>query len=117
MLVSKKELINLKLKSINSSDLRELAKSVNVSTKGNVNDLIKKIISIIEEKIPEEKIDEFIKNKYQNRVNERRKIISDEELIQELMKVKEFKWGVVQGQLDQKIQVEYVRQFPKYDDL
>ncbi|MFN3269720.1 MAG: hypothetical protein ACK42G_03945, partial [Candidatus Kapaibacteriota bacterium] len=117
MLVSKKELINLKLKSIHSNDLRELAKSVNVSTKGNVNDLIKKIISIIEEKIPEEKIDEFIKNKYQNRVNERRKIISDEELIQELMKVKEFKWGVVQGQLDQKIQVEYVRQFPKYDDL
>lgn len=61
MLVSKKELINLKLKSIHSNDLRELAKSVNVSTKGNVNDLIKKIISIIEEKIPEEKIDEFIK--------------------------------------------------------
>lgn len=93
MLVSKKELINLKLKSIHSNDLRELAKSVNVSTKGNVNDLIKKIISIIEEKIPEEKIDEFIKNKYQNRFNELRKIISDEELIQELMKVKEFKWG------------------------
>ncbi len=33
------------------------------------------------------------------------------------MKVKEFKWGIVQGQLDQKIQNEYVRKFVRYNDL
>jgi len=33
------------------------------------------------------------------------------------MKVKTFSWGVVQGQLDQKIQTEYVRRIVRYDDL
>jgi len=33
------------------------------------------------------------------------------------LKVKEFRWGVVQGQLDQKIQTEYVRRFIRYEDL
>jgi hypothetical protein len=31
--------------------------------------------------------------------------------------VKEFSWGVVQGQLGQKIQTEYVRKIFRYDDL
>lgn len=52
---------------------------------------------------------EFIKQKYNEKIKERRKIISDEDLKKELMKVKTFSWGVVQGQLDQKIQTEYVR--------
>ena len=34
-----------------------------------------------------------------------------------MLKVKDFSWGVVQGQLDQKIQAEYVRKIFKYDDL
>lgn len=33
------------------------------------------------------------------------------------MKVKTFSWGVVQGQLDQKIQTEYVRRIVRYGDL
>ncbi|HOJ40596.1 MAG TPA: hypothetical protein PK644_09070 [bacterium] len=33
------------------------------------------------------------------------------------MKVETFSWGVVQGQLDQKIQVEYVRRIVRYEDL
>ncbi len=33
------------------------------------------------------------------------------------MKVKTFSWGVVQGQLDQKIQAEYVRRIVRYEDL
>ena len=33
------------------------------------------------------------------------------------MKVKTFSWGVVQGQLDQKIQSEYVRRIVRYEDL
>jgi len=70
------------------------------------------------EKQPEErKIDEFIRQKYKERIQERREIIPDEELKNELLKVKTFSWGVVQGQLDQKIQTEYVRRIVRYEDL
>jgi len=112
MLVSKKELANLKLKSIKSDNLKELAESLGTDSRGTATDLIKKLIDI-----PQDKIDEFIKRKYQEQVKERQKLISDDDLKQELLKVKEFKWGVVQGQLDQKIQTEYVRRFTRYDDL
>ncbi len=33
------------------------------------------------------------------------------------MKVKTFSWGVIQGQLDQKIQTEYVRRIVRYEEL
>jgi hypothetical protein len=33
------------------------------------------------------------------------------------MKVKAFSWGVIQGQLEQKIQTEYVRRIVRYEDL
>lgn len=112
MLVSEKELKNLKLKSIKLDDLRELAKSLDIDCTGRGSDLIKKMISI-----PQDDIDKFIKQKYQALVTERQKIISDNDLIDELMKVQEFKWGVVQGQLDQKIQTEYVRKFVRYNEL
>lgn len=112
MLISKKELANLKLKSIKSDGLKELAESLDVNSKGRVPDLIKRLIDI-----PQNKIDVFIKRKHQQQIKERQKLVSDEDLKQELLKVKEFRWGVVQGQLDQKIQTEYVRRFVKYEDL
>ena len=112
MLVSQKELTNLKLKSIKSEELKELADSLGIDSKGTAADLVKKLINT-----PQGKIDNFIKKKYQEQVKERQKLISDVDLKQELMKVQEFRWGVVQGQLDQKIQTEYVRRFVKYEDL
>lgn len=112
MLVSQKELTNLKLKSIKSEELRELADSLGIDSKGTAADLVKKLINT-----PQGKVDSFIKRKYQEQVKERQKLISDEDLKQELRKVQEFRWGVVQGQLDQKIQTEYVRRFVKYEDL
>lgn len=112
MLVSKKELTNLKLRSIKSEGLKELAGILGINTRGTVSDLVKKLIDI-----PQNKIDEFIKRKYQAQIKERQKLISDEDLKRELLKVKEFRWGVVQGQLDQKIQTEYVRRFVRYEDL
>lgn len=108
----KKVLTNLKLRSIKSDDLKELAVILGIDAKGTASNLIKKLIDI-----PQNKIDEFIKRKYQAQVKERQKLISDEALRQEVLKVKEFRWGVVQGQLDQKIQTEYVRRFVKYEDL
>lgn len=112
MLVSSKELANLKLKAIKADDLKELAAGVGIEPKGSAGDLIKKLIGL-----PQNKIDSFIKTKYQTQVKERQKLISDSELIKEVQKVTDFNWGVVQGQLDQKIQAEYVRRFFRYDDL
>jgi len=112
MLVSKKELLNLKLKAIKLDDLKELARVLSVDERGSSSNLIKRLIDI-----PHNKVDEFIKNKYREQIKERRKLISDEDLKLELLKVKEFRWGVVQGQLDQKIQAEYVRRFVRYADL
>jgi len=112
MLVSKKELANLKLQSIRSDDLKIFAEFLGIDSKGKTSDIIKRLIDI-----PQDQINEFIKRKYQDLTKERQAIISDEDLKKELMKVKEFHWGVVQGQLDQKIQTEYVRRFTRYDDL
>lgn len=67
--------------------------------------------------IDEEAVDEFIKQQYEKIIEERRALISDKDLQAELMKVKTFSWGVVQGQLDQKIQTGYVRKFVRYNDL
>lgn len=112
MSISAKELTNLKLKSIKVDDLKSFAVSVGKDPKGNAGDLIKKLINL-----SQDKIDAFIKTRYQAQVRERQKMISDGELIKELKKVINFNWGVVQGQLDQKIQTEYVRKFFRYQDL
>ncbi len=112
MLVSRKELANLKLNSLRARELRELAGSLGFDSRGRASDLVKRLIDV-----PQDEIDRFIRLKYQEYVEERRKIISDEELRQELMNVEEFRWGVVQGQLDQKIQIEYVRRFVRYNEL
>lgn len=114
MLVSEKELKNLKLQGIRSQELKELAKSVGVGEKGKAGEIIK---NCIESDIKQAEIDSFIKSKYQNQILDRQKIISDQALIGEVKKVSNFSWGVVQGQLDQKIQSEYVRKFFRYDDL
>jgi hypothetical protein len=113
-LFSKKQVLNLKLSSISLPLLRELALKLRTDNKGRGSDVVKRILSSdVEEKV----IDNFIKEKYSEQIKERRSLISDEDLRQELMKVEDFSWGVVQGQLDQKIQREYVRRFFKYEEL
>lgn len=112
MLVSKKELSNLKLKSMNSNELKELATIFGINSRGKISDLIKRMIDI-----PQSKLDGFINKKYQGQVKQKKKFISDEELKKELYKVHDFKWGIVQGELDRKIQTEYVRKFVRYEDL
>lgn len=112
MLVSKKELSILKLKSILLDGLKELAVSVGISPKGTATNLIERLVDT-----PSEKINTFIKQKYQEQIGKRQTVMSDADLKKELLKVEGFKWGAVQGQLDQKIQVEYVRKFMKHQDL
>ncbi len=112
MLVSKKELANLKLEGIKLGDLKELADILGLSPKGTCANLIKNMIDV-----PQNKINQFIKNKYKNQIKKRQLLISDNDLEKELIKVKDFRWSVVQGQLDQKIQTEYVRRFVRYEEL
>jgi hypothetical protein len=113
-LLSAKEVRNLKLSSIPLEQLRAFAENLGQSYAGSATDIIKRLIEI-----PgvDPKIDAFIKQQYSRRIKERKSLISDDDLIKELHKVKDFSWGVVQGQLDQKIQAEYVRRIVRYDDL
>lgn len=113
-LLSQKELLNSKLDSILVGQLRTFALQLGISKKGTKSEIIKRVL----ERQPDEKaIDEFITQEYAEGVRDRRSIISDKDLKQELMKVKTFAWGTVQGRLDQKIQAEYVRRIVRYKDL
>ena len=113
-LLSQKEVLNLKLNCVLLPQLRILAQSLGINGTGSATKIIKEIF---EKQADEKIINEFIKQRYIERIRERRAIISDEDLKKELMKVKTFSWGVVQGQLDQKIQAEYVRKIVRYEDL
>lgn len=113
-LLSPKEVRNLKLSSIPLENLRDFAETVGQDKKGRATDIIKRLIDRSD---IDSKIDMFIKQQYALRIEERKAVISDEDLIKELHKVEDFSWGVVQGQLDQKIQAEYVRKIVRYDDL
>ena len=113
-LSSQKEVLNLKLSCIKVPELKILALDLGIYSSGKGAEIIKRIF----ERQPDDTlINEFIKQKYTEGIQERRDIISDEDLKKELMKVKTFSWGVVQGQLDQKIQAEYVRRIVKYNEL
>jgi len=114
LLLSQKEVLNLKLGCIPLPQLKILALNLGISDKDSAAEIIKRIL---EEQEDEKTIDEFIKQKYAEKIQKRRSIISDEDLKKELMKVETFSWGVVQGQLDQKIQSEYVRRIVRYEDL
>ena len=113
-LLGQKEVLNLKLSCIKAGQLKILASKLGVSNRGKATEIIKRIF---ERQPNEEIVNEFIKQRYRERIKERRAIISDEDLKKELMKVKTFSWGVVQGQLDQKIQSGYVRKFVRYNEL
>ncbi|MCX8082767.1 MAG: hypothetical protein N3D17_05175 [bacterium] len=113
-LISPKEVLNLKLRCIPLSYLKKFTLNLNISNDSSATKIIK---YLLENEITEKEIDEFIKQRYAEKIQKRRAIIRDEDLKKELMKVQDFSWGVVQGQLDQKIQTEYVRKIVKYDDL
>lgn len=112
---SQKQVLNLKLSSIPASLLRQLASNLGLPQDGTMADIIKRILATDPD---QKRVDAFIKQMYFAQViQERRRMISDDDLKQELLKVKTFSWGAVQGQIDQKIQTEYVRRFVRYADL
>ena len=113
-LLSQKEVLNLKLSCIPLPQLKILVQNLGIKNTGSAPEIIKRIF---EQRVDEITINEFIKQRYAERIQERREFIADDDLNKELMKVKTFAWGVVQGQLDQKIQTEYVRRIVRYEDL
>ena len=113
MVIEHRKEITDKLNSVPVKDLRELAKQLNTDSRGRHSDIVMRLIGQ-----DMGYIDDFIKGKYQEKVAARRsEIISDADLISELHKVASIEWGVVQGQLDGKIQREYVRRYAQYDEL
>lgn len=114
-LLSKKEVLNLKLKSIPVNELKEFCRIYGYQDNIETSKIIETIISSNE--ALDDKINKFIKDKFSKRIEARRKLISDEDLKNELLNVQSFAWGVIQGQLDQKIQSQYVRKFFRYQDL
>ncbi len=111
---SKREVRNLKLSSIPLDKLKEFASTIGIDTSGTASKII---INLIDVPNIDKKIDDFMKQQYNLKIQERKNLISDEDLKKELHKVKDFSWGVIQGQLDQKIQTEYVRKIVRYDEL
>lgn len=116
-LLSKKEVLNLKLNSIDSNNLKLLAQSLEIFVKNKTRTKIIEDIMSISSSIDIALIDNFIKSKYDEIIKNRENQISDNDLKLELSKVKTFSWGIVQGQLDQKIQAQYVRKYMHYDEL
>lgn len=111
-LISKKELISLKLESMNAKQVKGFACSVDIPPKGSKADLMERLMAI-----SEDKLDSFIRDKYEQFVRARRDLIPDEDLKKELLNVEAVDWGVVQGELDGKIQRNYVRRYFRYSEL
>jgi hypothetical protein len=112
-LLSNTEVLRFKLETIPAPLLKDLAQANGIAGKKS-GELIKNLIS---SSIGEQQVDRFIREKYAEKVNQRQREISDDELLQELIKVERFQWGIEQGQLDNKIQVQYVRKYPHYEHL
>lgn len=113
MAIEQRKEVTDKLNSVPVKNLRELAKLLSIDSRGRHGDIV---MRLIDQDMGD--IDDFIKLKYQEKVAARRnEIISDADLISELHKVESIEWGVVQGQLDSKIQREYVRRYTQYDEL
>ncbi len=113
-LLNLEDVLSLKLECIPKKQLQKLATSLKLTDKGSTAIIIKKIL---ENKPEDEIINKFIKEEYFKKIQKRRAIISDDDLKNELLKVNTFSWGVVQGQLDRKIQQEYVRKIVNHKHL
>lgn len=103
-----------KLKTIPKSYLAELCDENGLEKTGNVEGIIERL-SV--KPVPGSVIDEFIRRKYNERLNDRAEVITKKELKTELNKVEHFRWRVVQGELDRMIRRDYAWKFPKYADL
>ncbi len=113
-ILTEKESLRMKLSTIPLPVLKKFVKNFGNKKLRRSGDIIK---FLIQKKVSNEAVDKIIKDEYEKKLNQRKSVISDQNLLKELLKVKKFHWGVVQGQLDNKIQVRYVRKYFKYNEL
>jgi len=83
-LLNSEEVKKLKLKSIPLEGLQKLCDTAGLDNKGNKTEIIKRLIN--NRNITDDIIDDFIKKQYKILVSERQKLISDDDLMQELKK-------------------------------
>lgn len=112
-LLSAGEVLRLKLSTIPVGLLRDFARRKSVSGQKGP-DIIK---NMVETGVSAEEVDGFIRSEYLKAIESRQANVPDDKLLAELNKVDDFTWGVVQGQLDNKIQVGYVRKYWRYSEL
>jgi len=112
-MLSNTEVLRLKLSTIPAPLLRDFAQSNSIEGRRAI-ELVKNLISA---NIDPNQVDTFIKEEYSKKAKARQAETSDDDLLKELHKVETFQWGVVQGQLDSKIQVQYVRKYHRYENL
>jgi len=112
-LLSRKDVLRLKLSSIPAPLLRTFSSTYGINLK-KATSIIK---TLVDRQININEVDQFINSEYSKRLEEEEANRPKEEIISELNKVDRFEWGVVQGQLDGKIQREYVRKFWRYDQV
>ena len=93
-----------KLSILPKDNLKEFALKYNINVNGTAKEIRE---SIANKQVNESELNAYIKKCYQKEYEERKKI--EPTLIKELNKVERINWVVVQGQLDDKIQREYVR--------
>lgn len=113
-LLSRQEVLAVKLASVPLEQLRELAGELGIDSRGSASGIVRRMV---QGDVDDRRVDEYIRRMYRARIDRRRRLIPDRDLVEELNKVRDFSWGTVQGQLDQKIQSEYVRKTARYDDL
>jgi hypothetical protein len=112
-LLSRTEVLRLKLSSIPAPLLRTFSSAYGINLK-KVTEIIKELL---DRQINISDVDHFINDEYGKILEEKESNRPKEQIISELHKVDRFEWGVVQGQLDGKIQRDYVRKFWRYDQV
>lgn len=114
-LLSATDSLRLKLEAMPKADLEELC-----SRKGSIGgklkgDLVKQLV---QSPLSHSEVDCYVRQKFpENIIKPRQQLISTADLWAELGKVREFAWGAVQGGLDAKIQRQFIRVYPRYDQL
>lgn len=110
----------IKLKSIKKEHLKVFCELHNIKFSANMTETISYALKDFDNrKISTEEINSFIRKLYiKTRDSEIEKTgATHEEIVNELNKVDEHIWGMVQGDVDSHIQSNYVRKFYKYDEV
>lgn len=110
----------IKLKSLKKEHLKSFCQIYNINFTSNITETISNILDNFDnDLISTENINSFIRKLYIDIRNSEIHITgaTHQEIVNELNKVDEHIWGMVQGDVDSHIQSNYVRKFYKYDEV